>query len=226
MAPLDIHQVGKHRLRRWPATSALALDIGQTLRAMDQETIGFISQRRKGMTLRQSAQFHPRIDTAGIVSDTATDLFEDQTGFARRSYTLGRQVGQALPADIADIGHDAKGVMANDGQLVGCVITIQIRTGIGLGKAQSLGLRDRVCKKFTAIQRVEDEIARPVHDALDSEHIILGGQLIEMLEDGGAAADGRRVSQVQAVFTRKAGQKRQIKGDDGLVGGDQMTAIA
>ena len=131
-----------------------------------------------------------------------------------------------LDGDVVNADARVEGQGGQDGALGGGVETLDVRGGVGLGKTKVLRLLESILvAQPLGAHRVQDEVGRAVHDAHHGRDAVAGEGLAQAVNDGDGARDGRLVVEVGTVGRGGLVQLGTVRGQEGLVAGDDRDAL-
>ena len=166
---------------------------------------------------------------APVLADATLSDSEELDGVADASGLLHVFLGDArdaLDGDVVNADARVEGQGRQDGALGGGVEALDVRGGVGLGETKVLRLLESILvAQPLGAHRVQDEVGRAVHDAHHGRDAVAGEGLAQAVNDGDGARDGRLVVEVGTVGRGGLVQLGTVRGQEGLVAGDDRDAL-
>ena len=136
-----------------------------------------------------------------------------------------RNVANTFSVNFAVVEVTVEGHRGQDGQLIGCVVSIYIGCWIGLGIPKPLGFGQDI-SEFGAflVHLGQDEVGGAIDNAQDFFEAVGGQRLTEGVDDWNAATHAGFEVQCHVVFARHGEELGAFLGDELLVGCDDMLA--
>ncbi|EAU68904.1 hypothetical protein STIAU_6850 [Stigmatella aurantiaca DW4/3-1] len=191
-------------------------------RRLEQHRVEGAPHIRQGAGGGNEGRVHPHIQPLGGTLGDGQEL-ENIARLAAEADVQRQQGGDALHVHILR-GH-ARGERqrGQQAELLRRVHPAHIQRGVRLRVPQLLGLgeRIRIGRPLIGHGR-EDEVGRPVDDAVDGGHPVRGERLAQGADDGNAAAHGRLEVQIHPSGEGLGEERLPVRGQQGLVGGDDM----
>ena len=131
----------------------------------------------------------------------------------------------AFDVDVLRLHPETVGQRGQDADLVQRIVTVDVQRRLGLGIA--LGLR--VLEHLVEIRPLllhpgEDVIAGAIDDAVELRDAVADKPFAQRFDDGDAAAHAGLVIEVGPVLPGRGEQFLAVRGEQGLVGGDDRLA--
>ena len=132
------------------------------------------------------------------------------------------EVTDAGDGQVMGAGHVERRGGGDDG-LVHDVDAVDVGRGVALGIAELLGLGQDVGELGSVLEHlVDDVVGGAVHDALEGGYLVDAAGLLDAGDPGDAAADRGLDEEAHAVIERSLGELGEVRGNNGLVGGDDV----
>ncbi len=147
---------------------------------------------------------------------------------ARGRDVVGGDAGDPLGRDVARDHTGAEGEGGQDRQLRGCIGSLDVGGGIGLGIAEPLCFRQSPGEGPPRLGHArEDEVGRPVHDPHHLANAVPRQRLSERADDRDPSTDGRLEQHVDSGISGRLqhlaagrGEKLFVRRHDVLAGPD------
>ena len=139
---------------------------------------------------------------------------------------FARQLGDAFGIGLVELHRNAEGDRRHDGELVRGVDAFDVEGRVGLGIAQLLRLLERGIERQPLVAHLrQDEVGGAVDDAGDPFDAVGGQAFAQRLDDRDAAGDRRLERDHHALLLRRGEDLGAVRGQQRLVGGDDVLAV-
>ncbi|MCK7541471.1 MAG: hypothetical protein MZV63_66600 [Marinilabiliales bacterium] len=200
MVTLPMRSVWRHRAFWAPMTPARGSDRGSFWGETEAETT-------------------PLVDLG-----VADELVAEALGLGRLDVGLGDR-GDALAGDVGRLERAAEEDVGQDDDLGQGVEALDVGGRVGLGVAQLLGQgQGGAVVHALGLHLAQDEVGRPVEDALDLQDRVPGQAGFGEVEDRRAAHDRALDPELEAVLAGQLADLAVVEGGRALVRGDDVLA--
>ena len=174
---------------------------------------------------RDQGGVHPLLDTLRGLAGNA-QVLDAITQFIGIGHVLGLYPGNALGIGTFQLQRDAEGDGAQDGQFVGRIGPFHVKSRVGLGVAEVLGLAQGLIETAIAVAHPgQDVIAGTVDDTGHPFDLVGGQSFAQRLDDGDAAGHGSLERHHHPLVLGRLEDFIAVFGDQRLVGGHHMLVV-
>ena len=219
------HHVAEHgagRLRP-PGARAGHRDLGDRLGLDRHRVEGPVDRGQRVPGVQERRMYAHR--QASVDALGGADELEPEPEVARVLDVVGRKMLDPLVAHLLEMDRRVEREPREDGHLRGGVLAVDVLRRVGLGIPEALRLREHVGVAGAGARHLgEDEVRRPVDDAVDAVDLGARQRLLHHADHRHHPRDRRLETQLHAVAARRRPQLLTVLGQQLLVGGDDVAA--